>query len=154
MTRRIEQGRGGGRRRRTRVQKGALVFGLVNVLIGVAGFLVPLVSGNDDGLLNITPGNLLGFLAIDWMHAGLHLVVGLLGVLMAASAALSRLWMGLVVVVFGLLAVYGWFEAGLDPETHHVRGMVFDLEGNIIHTLWTAVGVFFLGARPPGEALA
>lgn len=43
-----------------RVQKAALWFGLLNVVIGVAGFLGAAVTGNQDGFININPGNLLG----------------------------------------------------------------------------------------------
>lgn len=143
----------------TLVQKGALVFGLVNAVIGVAGFLGPLITGNDDGLINIHHGNLFGFIAIDWMHAAAHLAVGVLGVAAASSAASSRLWFGIITAAFAVLAIYGWVAVGFDPSMHILLGMGFDLEGNVLHTLWTAIGLFFLfpmgaGARAPRGAVA
>lgn len=154
MARRMQEGRAARRRGFTPVQKSALVFALVNAVIGLALFAGPLVTGNEDGLINIHHGNWLGFIATDWMHAAGHLGIGVLGLLMSASAGLSRLWWAITLVVFAFLAVFGWVMAGADPAMHIVKGMGlemgFDLEGNILHTLWTVIALFALFARGRG----
>ncbi len=158
MARRMERGRATRRGELSPVQKGALVFALVNVVIGIALFAGPLVTGNADGLININHGNFLGFIATDWMHATAHLGIGVLGLLMGATPALSRLWWAIVLVVFAFLAVVGWVMAGVDPAMHVVKSMGlewgFDLEGNVLHTLWTVIALFFLFARGRGAVRA
>ncbi len=126
-----------------RVQKAALWFGLLNVVIGAVGFLGAAVTGNEDGFLNLNPGNLLGFIAINWLHAAIHLGIGVLGVLAGVSIGLSRFWMGITAALFALLAVVGWAVVRFDPGINLVMGVALDVEGNAIHTLWTVIAVFF-----------
>ena len=118
------------------IQKATLYFAIVNLIIGVAGFIGPLVIGNDDGLININPGMLLGIVAINWLHATLHLTYGLLGLWAKSDAGRSRSYMGLGAVIFGLMAVMGILSFGFASGIYIIMGMAVDAQGNVIHIVW------------------
>lgn len=75
-------------------QTATRVFGAVNFLIGVLGLFGPAVTGNDDRLINVEPGHLLGGAVINWRHALLHAAYGDLGLEMGRRFRPSRLFMG------------------------------------------------------------
>ena len=61
------------------VQTAAKYLSLANLLVGIAGFFAPVVTGNSDRIINIHPGRLFGIFAVNWPHALLHVVLGLVG---------------------------------------------------------------------------
>ena len=61
------------------VQTAAKYLSLANLLVGIAGFFAPVVTGNSDRIINIHPGRLFGIFAVNWPHALLHVVFGLSG---------------------------------------------------------------------------
>ena len=58
------------------IQKIAFYFGIVNLVIGLAGFTGPLVTKNDEKIINLKPGLLFNIFAINWLHALVHLLAG------------------------------------------------------------------------------
>ena len=134
------------------IQKATLYFAIVNLVIGVAGYIGPLVIGNEDGLININPGMLLGLIAINWLHASLHLIYGLLGLWARSDSGRSRAYLGLGAVIFGVMAVMGILSFGFEPGIHLVMGMALDAQGNVIHILWFLFTLAFFLRPDLGQA--
>ncbi len=59
------------------VQRFAQVFGIVYVLVGVAGFILPLLLGETAAeVMGPFAGLLLGLFAVNWFHSVAHLAIG------------------------------------------------------------------------------
>ncbi|WP_426185149.1 DUF4383 domain-containing protein [Microbacterium sp. TWP3-1-2b2] len=95
------------------VQKIALVFGIVFLLVGVAGFIPGLTHSAEHlaGAGAHSEAQLLGVFQVSVLHNLVHLAFGVVGVLVVARAAVARMyliWGGLVYFVvwlYGLFAV-------------------------------------------------
>jgi hypothetical protein len=101
----------------TPVQIVALVFGIVFLVVGIAGFIPGLTTnleslqfaGHESGAL------LLGVFQVSILHNCVHILYGLAGLGFAMTFAGSRgylIWGGLV---YALLFLYGLFVAGDHP---------------------------------------
>ena len=96
---------------RTNVQKAALAFGVVFLLVGVMGF-IPGVTTNYDQLSfagHHSEALLLGVFQVSALHNIVHLLFGIAGLVFARSVSGARnylIWGG---VVYALLLVYGLF---------------------------------------------
>jgi uncharacterized protein DUF4383 len=123
------------------VQKFALYFGFVNLLIGIVGFIGPLVFGGGGGLINTGTGLILGVIAINPPHALLHLLYGLLGIVASRNDQWSIAWSWGVVVGFGLLALGGWLLYGFSPGIHDLASLAIDAQGNLLHSVWALLGL-------------
>lgn len=87
-------------------KKLATWFGIVFLLIGVLGF-VPGIT-NDEGML-------LGIFHVDAIHNIIHIVFGILAFWMGMSGeAGAKNYFKLVGVVYGLVAVLGFFQGDSD----------------------------------------
>jgi len=97
----------------TVVQKIALVFGIVFLLAGIAGFIPGLTHSAEHlaGAGAHSEAQLLGVFQVSVLHNLVHLAFGVVGVLVVARAAVARMyliWGGLVYFVvwlYGLFAV-------------------------------------------------
>jgi hypothetical protein len=142
------------------VERFALIFGAVNLALGVMSMLSPFVDnkrgkgiarylpGNRNrGLINRHSGQLFGGMgAVNPPQAYIHTALGALG-LATRPTGLSRAYMGLTGIVFAALAVMGWASFGMRPGIHKVNGLALDWRENIIHTLFGA-SALLLAARP------
>lgn len=103
--------RSGARTGRSPIQIVALIYGIVFLLVGVAGF-IPGVTQNLDTLQfagHEGEAMLLGIFHVSILHNIVHLLFGIAGVAMARTPGLSRhylLWGG---IIYLLLAAYGVF---------------------------------------------
>lgn len=142
----------------TTIQKAALYFGVVNLLLGLAGFFGPFVTGNQEGLINIETGQLFGLMAINWAHALVFLAFGLYGIAARdmKESAVTYFWS--VAVVFGLLALLGllgqvgWMEVRGPEGTLVVFEIAVDTAAILLHLTLAAVGLFF--ALRAGEKMS
>ncbi len=66
------------------VQRFAQVFGAVYVLVGVAGFIPPLLIGSVPGVMGPFAGLLLALFAVNWFHSLAHLAIQLIAVMLAS----------------------------------------------------------------------
>lgn len=130
-----------------RVQTIAQSFGWLNLLIGIAGFAGPLVTGNRDRIVNVKPGWLLGVVAINWLHALLHLVTGLVSLPMYRTVGSAVAYLRLIAAVFGPLMAIGFWTVRGQSGIHLVMGMAVDARGNLLHLAWTGIGL--LGSLAP-----
>lgn len=96
---------------RTNVQKAALAFGVVFLLVGVMGF-IPGVTSNYDQLSfagHHSEAKLLGIFQVSALHNIVHLLFGIAGIAFARTVSAARnylIWGG---VVYALLLLYGLF---------------------------------------------
>ncbi len=115
------------------IKRIALVFGIIFLLVGIAGYLTP--GGMDMG---VEPaGMLLGLFPVNMLHNAVHVAFGLWGILAARSFAGARNYARIGGVLYVVLAVLGFVVP-------HGFGMV-PLGG---HDIWlhAVLGIALLAA--------
>lgn len=117
----------------------ALVFGIVFILVGIAGFM-PAPPPPDAPPLAMEHGHglALGMFPVNTLHNVVHLLFGILG-LAAWSGGWGRKYFQLVAVSYGLLTVMG-----LLPGLHTTFGLI-PLWGNDVwlHAVIAAASAYF-----------
>lgn len=105
------------------MEKAAILFGIVFLLVGVLGF-VPAVAPNE---------MLLGIFHVNAAHNVVHLLSGAVALACGlAGAAVSRLYFRIFGVVYGLVAVLGFIEG---------EGHLFGLMSNNMADVWLHVAI-------------
>jgi Domain of unknown function (DUF4383) len=109
-----------------------LVFGAVYVLVGILGFIDPLVSDDD---------KLLGIFGITPLHNVAHLAVGALLLFGSRAPDTARMVNLVVGVVYLLLGVLGLFGILIED------GQALDLNNNaadtVLHFATAALALYF-----------
>ena len=72
------------------VQRFAQMFGAIYVLVGVAGFIPPLLIGEVPGVLGPFVGLLLALFAVNWFHNVAHLAIGAVGLAVYRNYSASK----------------------------------------------------------------
>jgi hypothetical protein len=110
----------------------ALVFGAVYILVGILGFIDPLVNGQD---------RLLGIFGINGLHNVAHLAVGallLIGSRTPDTAKMVNLVVGAVYLLLGILGLFGILIE---------EGQALDLNNNVadtvLHFATAALALYF-----------
>ncbi len=101
--------RGGRSLRRTNAQRASWYFGIVFILIGVLGF-VPGITSNYEVLYfsgYTSEALLLGVFQVSILHNIVHLLFGFLGLIMARSNSLARIYLIGGGIVYLLLFLFG-----------------------------------------------
>lgn len=126
------------------VDTAAKRFSAVNVVVGLLGFVGPVIWGNDDdGLINTEPGLFLGEFAINGPHALVHVIYGLLGLAFVRDTASARRFMGSSALFWGAMAAMGWRAFGLERGVHMVMGLAIDGWANVGHALFSVFGLTY-----------
>ena len=89
----------------------ALIFGIVFIAAGVAGFVPSLVYPPDSGDM-AGHGMLLGLFAVNTLHNVVHLLFGLWGIAASRTASGATSYARGVAIIYAVLAL-----AGLIPAT-------------------------------------
>ena len=135
------------------VQRFAQVFGAVYVLVGVAGFIPPLLIGSAPGVLGPFAGLLLALFAVNWFHSLAHLAIGAVGVAVYRSYSGSKAYALALGVAYAALFVLGVLTA--DVAT---LGGLLPLNGldDVLHigTSLVAFGAYFTARLPESEGSA
>lgn len=95
--------------RRTNAQRASWYFGLVFIVIGVLGF-VPGITANYEALYfsgYTSEAVLLGVFQVSILHNIVHLLFGFLGLIMARTHSLARIYLIGGGIVYLLLFIYG-----------------------------------------------
>jgi hypothetical protein len=125
----------------------ALIFGIVFLLAGLAGFFpAPVPPGAPPLVVEHGHGLALGLFPVNTLHNAVHLLFGVLGIAAARGAILSaRGYFQIVAVAYGLLVVLG-----LLPATQTTFGLI-PIWGNDVwlHALLAAGAAFFGFVTPP-----
>lgn len=138
------------------VTRFALIFGIFFAVLGILGFIPPLITGQEvamdaDGVAGDGQGHgrLFGLFAVNLWHNLVHLAIGVWGIVAAISSFSSaRLFARAATIIFALLALLG-----LIPATSNLFGLV-PLYGHDIwlHILSAAVAGYF-GYGPPAREI-
>jgi len=120
----------------------ALIFGIVFLAVGIAGFVPQLVQPAEGGAMNMggeDMGMLLGMFPVNLYHNAVHILFGLWGLAASRSASGALTYARGVAIIYALLTVLG-----LIPATETLLGMV-PLYGNDIwlHGLLAVVAAYF-----------
>jgi hypothetical protein len=119
----------------------ALIFGVVFVLVGIAGFIPALLQDAQGGA--IAPGAhhrlLLGMFPVNPLHNIVHLAFGLWGLAASRSLGQAVLYARGVAIIYAVLTI-----AGMIPGLDNLFGLV-PLYGNDIwlHGLLALVAAYF-----------
>lgn len=135
----------------------AMVMGIAFLLIGILGFVPPLLThpAHDahGGELRVRAfeGYLLGLFHVNVLHSLVHVLFGIMGIAMARSFDSARTYARIVAVAYGLLVILG-----LIPLTDTVFGLI-PIHGHDVwlHALIAAVAAYFGfvgGNRTAGDA--
>ncbi|MFL5332612.1 MAG: DUF4383 domain-containing protein [Geminicoccaceae bacterium] len=136
----------------------ALIFGIIFLLVGIAGFIPGLVThmepmtgaapGDADAAgtagMAASYGYLLGLFPVNALHNLFHIVWGVLGLAAYRSFSGARLYARATAVVYGLLTIMG-----LVPGLNTVFGLL-PLQGHDVwlHALLAIIAAYFGFARP------
>lgn len=140
-------------RHRQPVQYAALAFGVVFLLVGIAGFIPGITTGYDTMQFagHHSEAMLLGLFQVSILHNIVHLLFGVAGVLLARTAPLARLYLLVGGIIYLVLWIYG-LVTGHDSSANFVPLNTAD---NWLHLVLgvAMVGLSFLhrGTVPAGR---
>lgn len=125
----------------------ALVYGVVFLLVGVAGFVPGLVTepmGTEASETAAAHGRLFGLFPVNALHNLVHIAFGIWGIAAYRSLSGARFYARAVAVVYAIFAIMG-----LIPVLNTVFGLVPLYSHDIwLHVLLAAVAAYFgWGAR-------
>ena len=126
----------------------ALIYGLVFLTVGIAGFIPGLSEPAGEGAAH---GLLFGLFPVNALHNLVHIAFGIWGLAAYRSLTGARLYARSVAVIYAVLAVMG-----LIPGLDTTFGLV-PLYGHDVwlHAVLAAVAAYFgWFARPGGEPAA
>lgn len=128
----------------------ALIYGVVFLLVGIAGFVPGLVApfGPDHPALaiNATAGLLFGLFPVNVLHNLVHVAFGIWGIAVWRRLPPSRFYAQAVAVIYGILVVMG-----LLPVLNTTFGLI-PLHGHDVwlHLVLAGVAAYFgFVARAP-----
>lgn len=129
---------------RTDAQKAATVMGAASAAIGALGFVAPVVTGNDDRIINTHNGKLLGIFAINPPHALVHLGFGVAGLAAGRrSDEASRRYLEVSTGAYGALAAAGFVKGRDRKGIYEFMGMALNAADNWLHTVWAGAAAAF-----------
>ncbi|HEX8390365.1 MAG TPA: DUF4383 domain-containing protein [Candidatus Saccharimonadales bacterium] len=116
------------------IQKAAMGFGAVFVLIGLLGF-VPALTPD---------GNLLGIFHVDAVHNLIHLASGVAALAAASSVRNSRLYFQIFGVVYSVVAVGGFLPFLQFGDDMKLLGLThMNMADNLLHIAIAAGALYF-----------
>lgn len=126
----------------------ALIYGIVFILVGIAGFIPGIVQPHTHPDVRVTAGlgTILGLFPVNVLHDAVHLLFGVYGLTAARSDGAARLYGQVVAIVYAVLTVMGLVTA---MNLHTAFGFV-PLYGNDVwlHALLALVAAYFGFMRP------
>lgn len=127
----------------TALRRFALIFGLVFLLVGIAGFVPGITTPHThpDVMVTAGLGLVLGLFPVNVLHNAAHLLFGLWGLFASTSDNGARVYGKSVAIIYGLLTIMGLVTA---MNLHTAFGFV-PLYGNDIwlHAGLAAVAAYF-----------
>ena len=133
----------------TIAQRFAQIFGAVYLLVGIIGFIPPLLLGSlPAGVVGPFAGLLLGLFAVNWFHSLAHLLIGAAGLATYRNHAAAKSY----ALALGI-AYAGLFVLGLIFGLNFLGGLL-PLNGadHVLHILTAliALGAYFASRGQEG----
>jgi len=123
------------------VRRFAMIFGLIYLLVGIAGFipqlLQPPAGDAPQVAVDTLHGNLLGLFPVNVLHTIVHLLIGVWGLAAAKTLGASVTYARSLAVIYGVLAIMG-----LIPGMNTVFGLI-PIHG---HDVWLHAGTALISA--------
>ena len=129
-------------RDRSPIQVAALVVGAVFVLVGILGFIPGITTNVGDMKFagHESPSELLGLFQVSILHNIVHLGLGIIGLVAAATWEGSRLYLVGGGALYLALAIYGW----IIDRASDANFVPMNPADNVLHVLLGA-GMILLG---------
>jgi hypothetical protein len=129
----------------------ALIFGLVFLLVGIAGFVPPLMTAVHPEHPQLAVGSgyglLLGLFPVNLPHNIVHLAFGVWGLVAARSLGAAKLYARGVAIIYAVLTV-----AGVVPALDTLFGLTPLFGNNIwLHALLAIVAGYFGWMHPDAQ---
>jgi hypothetical protein len=128
------------------VRNFAVLFGILFLLVGVMGFIPPMLThpdahphGRHGVTVNAFEGYLLGLFHVNILHSIVHILFGVMGLAMSRRFDTARLYARIVAVSYAVLALMG-----LIPGLNTVFGLI-PIHGHDVwlHLLLAGVAAYF-----------
>jgi Domain of unknown function (DUF4383) len=91
----------------TIAQRFAQIFGAVYLLVGIIGFIPPLLIGAVPGAIGPFAGYLIALFAVNWFHSLAHLLIGVAGLATYRSVTGASAYALALGIAYALLFVLG-----------------------------------------------
>ena len=129
-------------RGRSPLQIAALLVGVVFVIVGIAGFIPGITTHVGDMKFagHESPSELLGLFQVSILHNIVHLAIGVIGLVAAATWEGARLYLVGGGAIYLALAIYGWIV----ERTSDANFVPMNNADNVLHVLLGA-GMILLG---------
>ena len=129
-------------RDRSPIQIAALLVGAVFLLVGIAGFIPGITTNVGDMKFagHESPSELLGLFQVSILHNIVHLALGIIGLVAAATWEGSRLYLMGGGALYLALAIYGWIV----DRASDANFVPMNAADNVLHVLLGA-GMIVLG---------
>ena len=129
-------------RDRSPIQVAALVVGAAFLLVGILGFVPGITTNVGDMKFagHESPSELLGLFQVSILHNIVHLLIGIIGVVAAATWEGSRLYLVGGGALYLALAIYGWIV----DRASDANFVPMNPADNVLHVLLGA-GMILLG---------
>lgn len=129
-------------RERSPLQIAALLVGAIFVIVGIAGFIPGITTNVGDMKFagHESPSELLGLFQVSILHNIVHLAIGIIGLVAAATWEGARLYLVGGGAIYLALAIYGWVV----ERTSDANFVPMNNADNVLHVLLGA-GMILLG---------
>jgi hypothetical protein len=131
----------------------ALIYGIVFLLVGIAGFIPGLKTPMDMDVhlaVDGVSGRLLGLFPINSLHNIVHLAFGVWGVLAYRTFPAARLYGRSVAIIYGVLTIMG-----LIPVLNTTFGLIPLYSHDIwLHAVLAIIAAYFGFAAAPATEQA
>ena len=132
----------------TSTRRFALIFGIVFLAVGIAGFVPGITQphSHPDVMVTAGLGTVLGLFAVNVLHNAAHILFGVWGLVASSSEGAARAYGKAVAIAYALLAVMGLVT---EMNLHTAFGFV-PLYGHDVwlHAALAAVAAYFGFRRP------
>lgn len=128
-------------RDRSPLQIAALLVGVVFVIVGIAGFIPGITTHVGDMKFagHESPSELLGLFQVSILHNIVHLAIGVIGLVAAATWEGARLYLVGGGAIYLALAIYGWIV----ERTSDANFVPMNNADNVLHVLLGAGMILF-----------
>jgi hypothetical protein len=130
-------------------QRFAQVFGAVYLLVGILGFIPPLLAPAPGW--GPFGGFLLAIFAVNWLHSLAHVLIGVAGLATYRNPAAANTYALVIGIAYALLFVLGLLPGRVGP----LDGLLpLNWPDNILHLLTAAIalGAYFASRREPATS--